>query len=64
MKLALFSQMDSRSFMSTDFAPGASLATGFITLLGVANALGSLTTDEKAAMKQNVVFAVLDGVSS
>ena len=49
--------------MSTDFAPGASLATGFLALLGVANALGTLNKDEKAALRKNVVFAVLDGVN-
>lgn len=61
----LILQMDSRSFVSTDYAPGASLATGFISLLGVAKALGEdRHSEDIKALKQNIVFAILDGVSN
>ena len=63
-KMNIFFQLDSRSFMSSYAAPGASEATSFVSLLGVAYALGQLTEAEKEDLSQNVVFVLLDGVSN
>ncbi|CAK8685314.1 unnamed protein product [Clavelina lepadiformis] len=53
--------LDSRSFMSSFTAPGADMATGFITLLGVANALGQLTKTQKLELSKNIMFILFDG---
>ena len=50
--------------MATYSAPGVNEATGFISLLGVAYALGRLTKSEKEAMPKNVVFVLFDAVST
>jgi len=49
--------------MATYAAPGANEATGLISLLGVAYALGQLTKAQKEALSQNVMFVLFDGVS-
>ena len=40
----------------------ANTATGFISLLAAARALGKLTDDQKSKFDKNVLFALLNGV--
>uniref|UniRef100_H2ZQB4 Nicastrin n=1 Tax=Ciona savignyi TaxID=51511 RepID=H2ZQB4_CIOSA len=53
--------IDSRSFMMSNTAPGDGLATGFITLLAVAKALGGLSLEKKQNLNKNVMFVLFDG---
>lgn len=53
--------LDSRSFEMTTFSPGANSATGFISLLAVAQALGNLDNSVKSSMSKNVMFVLYNG---
>ncbi|XP_078483147.1 nicastrin [Ciona intestinalis] len=53
--------LDSRAFMMLNTAPGNSLATGFITLLAVAKAMGGISEKQKSELNKNIMFVLFDG---
>jgi len=60
--LILTSPIDSRSLMLySSSSISANTATGFISLLAAARALGKLTDEQKAKFDKNVLFALLNG---
>ena len=50
--------------MMSDFSPGANEATGFISLLAIAQALGRLSKATKDKLKKDILFILFDAVGN
>nr|XP_039263381.1 nicastrin-like [Styela clava] len=59
--ILITSALDSRSFEMTSSSPGANSLTGFVSLLAVAQALGSLNNTVKENMPYDIIFVLFDG---